>query len=807
MIKVSNILKDHREAGAFHRLVSVQTAVGDGVFTTKSGDVLCFIQVRANDYECMDPEELDLRARRVEAAVRLMDERIRLHQLIVKRSISLPPPDVVDNPILAEALKGRDEHLRTSGPHYSLETYFAIVYEGARPASNPQPLGWARSKKALMAALSQSTAIANLGQEVAAACDRLLSKANSFIIQMRDVIPMQRLGTQGAFRLLYRLLNYDATKPDAPTLKFNEFVDFQACDSSLESHADYLRLDGHYIQVLTLKEPPRRTWAGMFRALAELPCNAVIATEWQRADPLKIRRLIQSKRRHFHNSKTSALSYFNQSAPGKAPDMLIDDGAVAVVGDLGASLEETDLHGRYFGQYSLTIALHDADIAAVRRGVAQCFKTFGTHDAHLIEERYNRLNAWLAIVPGNSAYNLRHLWLLNTNYADLSFLTTLAAGCPRNDYLDAPSLAIFEGAGGVPYHFNLHCRDVAHTLVLGATGSGKSFLLNFLLTFLQRYSPTTAIFDLGGSYENLTRLFGGRRFALSSEQREFTINPFCLEPTPENLQFLFAFVKVLVERNGWRLAAEDEKDVFDQIENLYAVPVDQRRLFTLANIVRRPVRMQLARWVEGGPYASLFDNPRDTLTLSRFQTFDFEGMSQAGDQLEPLLFWLLYRAAAAIADADDANGLKVFVIDEAWRFFRHPVIRGFIVEAMKTWRKKNALMMLATQSGADLMACDLLPTIVEGCVTKLFLSNPGIDQKAYQEAFHLNATEVDLIARLLPKQQILVKQPDASKLVHLRVDPRSYWLYTNNPQDNHLRRETFKRLGFQAGLDALTRRN
>ena len=47
------------------------------------------------------------------------------------------------------------------------------------------------------------------------------------------------------------------------------------------------------------------------------------------------------------------------------------------------------------------------------------------HDGSAFEESYNLLNAWLSIVPGNAAYNLRRLALLETNLADLSFLFTL----------------------------------------------------------------------------------------------------------------------------------------------------------------------------------------------------------------------------------------------------------------------------------------------------------------------------------------------------------------------------------------------
>ena len=57
-------------------------------------------------------------------------------------------------------------------------------------------------------------------------------------------------------------------------------------------------------------------------------------------------------------------------------------------------------------------------------------KAMAVHDGSLFEETYNLLNAWLSIVPGNGAHNLRRLALLETNLADLSFLFTLDQGEP-----------------------------------------------------------------------------------------------------------------------------------------------------------------------------------------------------------------------------------------------------------------------------------------------------------------------------------------------------------------------------------------
>jgi type IV secretion system protein VirB4 len=146
-------------------------------------------------------------------------------------------------------------------------------------------------------------------------------------------------------------------------------------------------------------------------------------------------------------------------------------------------------------------------------------------------------------------------------------------------------------------------------------------------------------------------------------------------------------------------------------------------------------------------------------------------------------------------------------MDEAWRFLKNATIRQYITEAVKTWRKRNAAMVLATQSSDDLERSEMLSVIVESCATKMFLANPGMDLAAYRETFHLNETEAGLIAGLVPKQQILIKRPDFSKVVNLNVDRIGYWLYTSNPYDNRRRREAFEQYGFERGLEVLAAKN
>ena len=78
------------------------------------------------------------------------------------------------------------------------------------------------------------------------------------------------------------------------------------------------------------------------------------------------------------------------------------------------------------------------------------------------------------------------------------------------------------------------------------------------------------------------------------------------------------------------------------------------------------------------------------------------------DVLEPLLFYVLQRASSGIERRENTAAFKLFVIDEAWIFFKNKTIRDWIVRAQKTWRKKNAAMVLATQSVVELAASDML---------------------------------------------------------------------------------------------------
>lgn len=810
MLKLKRVFKNYEEAGALNAQVNLHGFISDQVFLTKSGDLGVILEVRGVDYECLDGNSVDALTKRLESALRLFGENYRLYQYLFKRNNPEIPYQLYGNPVVDAAILNRMDFLGSrSDKLFSLSIYYVVLLEDSHTARSIGSLLLELGKRPVEALgdlrnwFSTEKQVVFLDRELRRAESVLLQKVRSFLQQVGDFLPLRLVDKHEAFRVLTQILNFAPHKVEHARLKHDTFLDYYLSASHLECHRGYLRVDDYYVKVLTLKEPSAQSFPLLLKRLLQVQANFYVVTEWKKEDSGKTRRVIQAKRRHFHNTKRSFFSQVNlNEVPSE--DLLLDDSKESQVRELGEGLKEIELHGNYFGQFSLTVVVYDLDLLAVDRDAAEFYKVFSVYDAQLYEERYNLLNAFLAAVPGNHVFNLRYLYLANTNYADYSFLFTLDSGHPRNAHLRQEYLAVLETCHHTPYFLNLHYRDVAHTVVLGRSGAGKSFLLNFLITNLQKYAPRTFIFDLGGSFETLTQLFAGSYTSVGVESSGFSINPFSVSPTKENLDFLTLFVKVLLEGpRSLELDPATERELYGQIENLYAVDPELRTLGVLSNTLPYALSERLRKWIRGGQFGFLFDNREDTISFSNFQCFDFQKMSQYPEILQPLLFYILHRANAVICDRGISSVFKAFFLDEAWVFLKNSSIQKYLIEALKTWRKHNAAMVLSTQSLDELRRSDLLDVILESCVTKIFLANPDMDRDLYRRHFHLNEQEVELIAGLVPKQQFLIKTPELAKVANLTVDPKSYWLYTNDPYDNLRRKEAFAAHGFKRGLEVL----
>jgi type IV secretion/conjugal transfer VirB4 family ATPase len=810
MLRLDRVIKPWKEAAALCDHINLYGFWNQAAFLTKSGDLGMVLSVAGVDYESLDHAEQEYAVKRLEAALKSFGPGFHVYQYLFKSNRPEIPFASYNDPVVQTAVDQRRQFFGEKADRlFQVEIFYCILLEGSR------------SKTGVRAALAQifrdpagamnelRTQFTNNGMKTLLRSQierdliQLEQRIQAFVRQLSDFVQIDILNQQGQFRFFRRLLNYDDWRI-AGRPKHTQFLDYQVVNSDIEAERDHLRVGDTHVRVLTMKEAIGETRPLVLDALLKIPGNFYAVTEWAPLPAAQARKEVNKRRRHFNISKTGFVSQLGSDPATTNPrDVLVDESKQADIENLGDCLRALG-DGQQLGEFSLTIVLYGRDRQALDSLIGEFAGVFINADGSLFVETYNQLNAYFATVPGGYTFNLRRLYLLNTNYADLSFLFTILPGERTNAYLGSEYLAVLETDNDTPYFLNLHCGEVPHTLILGQTGSGKTFFSVFIVQNAQKYRPQTYIFDVGGSYQSITHIFGGSYLNVGRESRDFTINPFSLPPTPENQQFLFSFFRVLIEGVGqrYRMDFKEEQKLWSAVERVYMLEPGQRTVSNLGNIIGE-LKERLHRWTRTGQYGFLFDNPEDSLSFAEFQTFNFQGWGDAPEALEPLLFYVLHRASNEITDPKKLGTFKMFLLDEAWLFFKNETIRNYIVSAQKTWRKHRAAMILATQSLKELEESGLLPIVTECCPTKIFLANPDMNHQVYAEAFHLNDTELDLIAGLVPPGQMLIRKAQSSKKVHLNVDSVSYWMATNSANDNLKKRDYFERFGIAEGLRRL----
>jgi len=112
----------------------------------------------------------------------------------------------------------------------------------------------------------------------------------------------------------------------------------------------------------------------------------------------------------------------------------------------------------------------------------------------------------------------------------------------------------------------------------------------------------------------------------------------------------------------------------------------------------------------------------------------------------------------------------MIVIDEGWLALDDASFGGQLREWLKTLRKKNASVIFATQSLADIDGSAIAPAIIESCPTRIFLPNERAFEPQIAETyrrFGLNDRQIEIVARSLPKRDYYCQSRRGNRLFSL----------------------------------------
>src|SRR6202167_4250664 len=486
MLRLDKVIKPWKESASLNDHINLYGFWNDTAFLTKSGDLGMVLSVPGVDYESLDRSEQEYAVKRLEAALKAFGPGFHVYQYLFKSNRPDIPFAKYDDPIVEAAIEQRRKFFEAKRDHlYQIEIFYCILLEGARSKTGVgaaiarilrDPAGAVGELKVQFTNDSMKTL---LGKHIEHDLRRLDQSVQAFARQLSDFMQIEILNQQGQFMFFRRLLNYDDWRV-AGRAQSTQFLDYQVVNSDIEAERDHLRVGDHIVRVLTMKEAINETRPLVLDALLKIPANFYVVTEWTPLPTDKARKEVNKRRRHFNMSKTGFVSQMGNNASTTNPrDVLVDESKQADIENLGDCLRALG-DGQSLGDFSLTIVLYGRSRTELDQLVAEFTGVFTNADGNLFAETYNQLNAYFATVPGNYALTLRQLYLLNTNYADLSFLFTILPGEKTNAHLGTEYLAVLETDNSTPYYLNLHTGDVAHTLILGMSGSGKTFLLRIL---------------------------------------------------------------------------------------------------------------------------------------------------------------------------------------------------------------------------------------------------------------------------------------------------------------------------------------
>src|SRR6185437_1367580 len=348
--------------------------------------------------------------------------------------------------------------------------------------------------------------------------------------------------------------------------------------------------------------------------------------------------------------------------------------------------------------------------------------------------------------------------------------------CP---FYPAGSPPLMHGAtsGATPFRVNLHVGDVAHTLIFGPTGAGKSVLLcTVALQALRYLGVTICAFDKGRSMWATVHACGGRHYDVAGEDAGPAFCPLAVLETETDMAWAEDWIATCFELQAGRQPVPHQREAIHRAMLLLRSANDRTLTHFVAQVQDEAIRSALRYYTLEGPVGRLLDAEDDDLAEAAFMVFEIEDLMAMGERnVIPVLLYLFRRFERSL------KGQPAYLLlDEAWVMLGHPVFRAKIREWLKVLRKANCGVVLATQSLPDAARSGILDVLIESGPTKIFLPNeeagtagtpehPG--PRALYEAMGLNETQIDIIRTATKKRHYYLVSPEGRRLFDLGLGP------------------------------------
>jgi len=437
-----------------------------------------------------------------------------------------------------------------------------------------------------------------------------------------------------------------------------------------------------------------------------------------------------------------------------------------------------------------------AEVLERRRAVASKFQSLP--GVRVVGAPPNALELWESAAPFAEQRLPYHFRMLDRNAAMLFPHRAPWSGQPD-------PIAFYTSREGTLVGLNpFDPRSTAYNgIVVGGSGSGKTFFTQSYLAAEALESGFIAVIDQGGGYVPFFELIGGQILWIGPEAG-FVINPFDLEPgqvRPDESKKAFltnllrlmipsqegdaeielAILKAAIDRvyaastteveEGGRLVRKLRtptlsmfRRILERMEEAYDSPLTPQEVQIARSMAKR-----LINWTAESPFGRMFDGETTLDLTSNYVYFEVRGL-----RADPTLFKIGVLLIAELLwrrIQRDVSKPKMVVFDEVWMLFENREAAYLIEDLFRRARRYNTGILAVTQALSDFKkgyASGILQNV------NYFFLMPAPDEgRVVQEILKVPDEVVRLYDSLTPKKEVLflLRSPNGLEGDVIRYEP------------------------------------
>ena len=421
-------------------------------------------------------------------------------------------------------------------------------------------------------------------------------------------------------------------------------------------------------------------------------------------------------------------------------------------------------------------------------------------------ERYVQLPSWLACLPMAAAGGLdadlerfgRMKTLLTSAAVDLAPVHGEWRGQPARS--DTPPALFLIGRRGQPACWSPFANEAGNynVAVTGKSGSGKSVLMQELVTGIVGAGGEAVVIDDGRSFQHTAEALGGEFIAFGKDPAR--LNPFAMidaataahdgDYREECLAMLAGVIRRMCRRRG--TMDDIEAALIDAaITAAWEAAGNEADLGTVQrhlqeNGDRRAADMGLALgpWCPGGALGRLFEGSETPSLDNPLTVFELAELKGRGDVQGVVLMLVVFLATQRMYHGPRTRA-KAIVIDEAWDLLSGEDSRTFLEGAARRARKYRGALVTGTQSVNDYYANPAARAAWENSDWVIFLAqkDESVELLKQEKRIHCDPGMERALKSLATADgrwaELVLHGPDGWRVARLVLDAWSVALFSS----------------------------